>query len=427
MIRLDDLPPPQSRTLELVREVAAEKGLLPFLVGGPVRDLLLGRNDVVDVDLTIEEGGSTLARALAKRVGGRLRSFPQFLTYKVTAEDLPEIDIATARKERYRSPGALPTVTAGRLKDDLLRRDFSINAMALDLMAGELADPTGGQRDLAARAIRVLHDRSFVDDPTRVFRAMRLCIRLGFTLEEQTAGLLQEAIAGGALTTIAKERIWRELFLAFDEACAPNAIVTLNTVGALDVLFGKRPDDPALLSRLQRVSAALAGPVVNGDLDREVMYTGAILYGNASPVDLEGSGFSQKRARNLVQIANELPRFTDALAEATSDHQRFRLFKHASAEMLSIVAAAAPGEQPHVARFQEFRMFKLPLRGNDLEVPHGPHVARALERTREAVFTGEIPPAEALTFARAMAIKYLNGSGQRPEVSGQEKSIDSER
>ena len=420
MIRLEDLPPPQSRTLELVREVAAEKGLLPFLVGGPVRDLLLGRNDVVDVDLTLEEGGSTLARALAKRVGGRLRSFPQFLTYKVTAEDLPEIDIATARKERYRSPGALPTVTAGRLKDDLLRRDFSINAMALDLMAGELADPTGGQRDLAARAIRVLHDRSFVDDPTRVFRAMRLCIRLGFTLEEQTAGLLQEAIAGGALTTIAKERIWRELFLAFDEACAPNAIVTLNTVGALDVLFGKRPDDPALLSRLQRVSAALAGPVVNGDLDREVMYTGAILYGNASPVDLEGSGFSQKRARNLVQIANELPRFTDALAEATSDHQRFRLFKHASAEMLSIVAAAAPGEQPHVARFQEFRMFKLPLRGNDLEVPHGPHVARALERTREAVFTGEIPPAEALTFARAMAIRYLNGSAQRPEVIGQD-------
>lgn len=424
MIRLDDLPPSQSRTLELVREVAAEKGLRPFLVGGPVRDLLLGRNDVVDVDLTLEEGGSTLARALSKRVGGRLRSFPQFLTYKVTAADLPEIDIATARKERYRAPGALPTVTAGRLKDDLLRRDFSINAMALDLMAGELVDPAGGRQDLAARAIRVLHNRSFVDDPTRVFRAIRLCVRLGFTLEEETARVLQEAIAGNALTTIAKERIWRELFLAFEEESAPNTIAALNTAGALDVLFGKRPDDPALISRLQRVSAALAGPVipaVNGDLDREVMYTGAILYGNASPVDLEGSGFSQKRARNLVQIANELPRFTDALAEATSDHQRFRLFKHASAEMLSIVAAAAPGEQPHVARFQEFRMFKLPLRGNDLEVPHGSHVAKALERTREAVFTGEIPPAEALTFARAMAIKYLNGSGQRPEVSGQEK------
>ena len=88
--------------------------------------------------------------------------------------------------------------------------------------------------------------------------------------------------------------------------------------------------------------------------------------------------------------------------------------------MLSIVAASAPDEQPHVARFQEFRSFKLPLRGNDLEVPLGPHVARALERTREAVFTGEILPAEARTFAREMAIKYLDSSGQGPVVSGQE-------
>jgi tRNA nucleotidyltransferase (CCA-adding enzyme) len=284
-----------------------------------------------------------------------------------------------------------------------------------------LSDPTGGEQDLAARNVRVLHDQSFSDDPTRIFRAIRLCTRLGFNLEEHTTALLHEAILCGALSTIAKERIWRELFLAFDEASAPDVVATLNDAGALDVLFGSRAADPQLPSRLQRVHAALSDPGVNTELDREVMYTGAILYGNASPVDLEGSGFSQKRARNLIQIANELPRFTDALAEAKSDHQRFRLFKHASAEMLSIVAAAAPEEQPHVARFQEFRSFKLPLRGNDLEVPHGPHVARALERTREAVFTGEIPQTEARTFARAMAIKYLNGSGQRPEISGEEK------
>lgn len=409
MIRLEDLPPLQSRALNLVREVAAEKELRPFLVGGPVRDLILGRENVVDVDLTLEEGGSTLARALAKRVGGRLRSFPQFLTYKVTAEGLPEIDIATARKERYRSPGALPTVSAGRLKDDLIRRDFSINAMAIDVMTGEMLDPTGGAHDLEARIVRVLHDESFADDPTRIFRAIRLCIRLGFTLDEHSTSLMRIALENGALATIAKERIWRELFLAFDESDAPATITALNDAGALDVLFDSRPADPKLPSRLQRVQSALAAAP---DLDREVMYTGAILYGNASPVDLEGSGFSQKRARNLIQIANELPRFTDALSEATSDHQRFRLFKHASAEMLSIVAASAPDEQPHVARFQEFRSFKLPLRGNDLEVPLGPHVARALERTREAVFTGEIEQTEARTFARAMAIKYLNGSGQ---------------
>src|SRR5258708_3397685 len=227
MTRLENLPPLQSRALDLVREVAAEKGLRPFLVGGPVRDLILGRENVVDVDLTLEEGGSTLARALAKRLGGRLRSFPQFLTYKVTADGLPEIDIATARKERYRSPGALPTVSAGKLKDDLVRRDFSINAMAIDVMSGEMLDPTGGAHDLEARIIRVLHDDSFADDPTRIFRAIRLCIRLGFTLEEHSAFLLRAAIENGAMSTIAKERAWRELFLAFDEGDAPATVAAL--------------------------------------------------------------------------------------------------------------------------------------------------------------------------------------------------------
>src|SRR3954462_10263388 len=405
MTALPELPNPQRRALELVKEVAAEKGARPFLVGGPVRDLLLHRG-VIDIDLTLEEGASTLTRALAKRIDGRVRSFPQFLTYKVTAPELPEIDIATARKERYRSPGALPTVTAGRLKDDLLRRDFSINAMALDLTSGELHDPSGGGRDLAAMAIRVLHDRSFLDDPTRIFRAVRLATRLGFSLEADTARLLDRAVASGALTSIARERIWRELFLAFEEESAPNSIAALSAAGVLEVLFGRRGYDHDLEERLQRTAHALAGTA----LDKQVMYTAALLHGNASPVDLEGSGFSQKRARNVIQIANELPRFTDALSETKSDRQRFRLFKHATPEMLSIVAAAVPDEQPNVAKFQEFQLFKLPLRGNDLEVPLGPHVAKALERTCEAVFTGEIPQAEAKTFAREMAIKYLDST-----------------
>jgi tRNA nucleotidyltransferase (CCA-adding enzyme) len=408
MILLENLPNAQKRGLDLVKEVAAEKELRPFLVGGPVRDLLLGRHDVVDIDLTLEDGASTLARGIAKKINGRLRSFPQFLTYKITAEGLPEIDIATARKERYRSPGALPTVTAGRLKDDLLRRDFSINAMALDLTTGELHDPSGGERDLAAMSVRVLHDQSFLDDPTRVFRAVRLATRLGFSLEAGTARLLDRAVAEGALASIARERIWRELFLAFDEESAPNAVAALSAAGVIEVLFGTRPFDRDLEDRLRRTASALDGT----NLDCQVMYTAALLHGNASPVDLEGSGFSQKRARNIVQLANELPRFTDALSEIKSDHQRFRLFKHASPEMLSIVAAAIPEEHANVLRFQEFQSFKLPIRGNDLEVPLGPHVAKALERTREAVFTGEIGHAEAKTFAREMAIKYLGSSAQ---------------
>lgn len=403
MMTFSDLSVPQRRALDLIREVAAEKRCRPFLVGGPVRDLLLGRQ-VIDVDLTIEEGSSTLARALAKKIDGRVRSFPQFLTYKVTAEGLPEIDIATARKERYRKPGALPTVTAGRLKDDLMRRDFSINALALDLESGAMHDPAGGEQDLRDRVVRVLHDDSFADDPTRIFRALRLGGRLGFTIEPHTAALMHAALAGGALGFISRERIWRELFLAMDEAGAPAVLEAMAQHGALHLIFDRRFDGQLLprLELAQRISDA------DPALDRHVLFTASLLHGDASPVELEGSGFSQKRARNIVQIANELPRITDALSEADTDSARFGIFRTMSDESVALVAASDPVWNAHAARWLEYREFKLPLRGNDLDVPPGPHVSKAIERAREAVFNGEIPPEEARAFARTAAMQYLD-------------------
>lgn len=399
MTRILDIPNPQRRAIDVIREVAREKDCRPFLVGGPVRDLLLGRHGL-DVDLTLEEGSSTLARALAKRIEGRVRSFPQFLTYKVTSEGFPEIDIATARRERYRSPGALPTVTAGKLKDDLLRRDFTINAMAMDLIDGTMHDPASGQRDLSARIVRVLHDKSFVDDPTRIFRALRLASRLGFSLDLHTAKLMRDAIEMGALGLISKERVWRELFLAMEERDAPKVLAALHREGALTALFGvdvPAPDAEAL----EKVRRQLDG---QGGLDRYVLYTGILLRGTQpEAAQLEGSGLSQKRARGVLQIARDLDRFDRALSEAPSDRQRFRLLKTATPELLTLMH-----ERRHVSRFQEYQQFKLPLRGNDLEVPGGPHVARALERTREAVFNGEIPADQARIFARDLAIKYLN-------------------
>jgi tRNA nucleotidyltransferase/poly(A) polymerase len=404
MTRFLDIPNPQRRAIDVIREVAAEKECRPFLVGGPVRDLLLKRH-VLDVDLTLEEGSSTLARALAKRIDGRLRSFPQFLTYKVTGDGFPAIDIATARRERYRAPGALPTVTAGKLKDDLMRRDFTINAIAMDLADGSMHDPASGQRDISSRIVRVLHDNSFVDDPTRIFRALRLATRLGFSLELHTAKLMRDAIEMGALGLVSKERLWRELFLAMDERDAPKILSALHKERALTALFGVDvpPPDPESLARVRKqVDAEPA-------LDRYVLYSGVLLRGTQTEAtQLEGSGFSQKRARSVLQIARDLARFERALREAASDRQRFRLFKTASAEMLTLLIAERPDERRNVSRFREFQRFKLSLRGNDLEVPGGPHVARALERTREAVFNGEIPADQARSFARDLAIKYLS-------------------
>ncbi|MBK5258782.1 MAG: CCA tRNA nucleotidyltransferase [Thermoanaerobaculia bacterium] len=403
MTRLNEFPNSQRRAIEVVKEVAAEKECRPFLVGGPVRDLLLGRN-AFDIDLTLEEGSSTLARALAKRLDGRVRSFPQFLTYKVTASEFPEIDIATARKERYRAPGSLPAVAPGRLKDDLMRRDFSINAIAMDLQDESLHDPADGARDLKKRLIRVLHEKSFIDDPTRIFRAIRLASRLGFSIQQETAALLRQAVTSGALLTASKERLWRELFLAMEEEEAPAILSALNHYHVLEALFGVKIGR-RITSGLELIRTELT---VRPDLDRYVLYTGALLRGSGASVSqLEGSGFSQKRARAAMQIAHDLPRLQKALAAAPSDRQRFRLYKSVAPEMLALLMADKPAEGEHVIRFEEFRKFKLALRGNELEVPAGPHVARALERTREAVFSGEIAPDQARSFAREMAIKYL--------------------
>jgi len=403
MTGLLDLPNPQRRAIDLIKEIAIEKDLVPYLVGGPVRDLLLGRHSI-DIDLALEEGSSTLARALAKRLDGRVRSHPQFLTYKVTAQEFPEIDIATARTERYRTPGALPLVSAGKLKDDLLRRDFSVNALALGLLDETLHDPANGERDLAHRLIRVLYDQSFIDDPTRIFRAVRLATRLGFTIEPHTVALMREAIESAALTTVSRERVWRELFLAMDEQDAPAVLAALRDEGALDVLFGRRR-----ISDLREKLDAVRNRIEHDkSLDRYLIYTGLLLRGDASPIDFEGSGFSQKRARAVVEIANELPRFYEALEHATSERQRFRLYRGVSPEMLTVVSVECPAERPRIERWREYKQFTIPLRGNDLEVPGGPHIAKALERTREAVFNGEIEPDQARTYAREMARKYLD-------------------
>jgi tRNA nucleotidyltransferase/poly(A) polymerase len=399
---LDSLPNPQRRAIEVIRDVAVEKECRPYVVGGPVRDLLLGRTSI-DVDLTLEEGGSTLARALARRVEGRVRSYPQFLTYKVVAEGFPEIDITTARKERYRQPGALPAVTAGRLKDDLLRRDFSINALALDVLNGTMHDPTKGEQDIAERIVRVLHEKSFLDDPTRIFRAVRLATRLGFTIEAHTAELMRAAIDSGALGTVSRERVWRELFLAMDEEATPDVLGALHDQGALEVLFGRRGNGD-LRARVAAVQAQLAE---QPELDRYVLYTGVLLRGDASPIDFEGSGFSQKRARAVVEIANDLPRVEESLAAAREERDRFGIYRGISPEMLTVIASERPEEVPHIRRYHEFENFKLPLRGNDLEVPGGPHVAKALEQTREAVFNGSIAPEEARSYAREVARRLL--------------------
>jgi len=221
--------------LELVQDIsgqAAKRGQKVYLVGGVVRDLLLGYPNF-DLDLVVEGDAVKLAQQVAKTSQAKLLAHHHFGTAKLRYENFT-LDLATARKETYARPGALPAVTPGTLKDDLIRRDFSINAMAISLAAndyGELVDPHQGKNDLEHRLIRILHPGSFSDDATRILRAVRYEQRLGFELEAQTAQLLKRDIP--MLDTISGDRIRHELELIFKEK-QPEFVI--NQLGELGVL-----------------------------------------------------------------------------------------------------------------------------------------------------------------------------------------------
>ena len=216
--------------LDATLRAAGDQGGV-YLVGGTVRDLLLGEPGF-DVDLAVEGDGQAFARALAAELGGLLKPHDAFGTAVVEYGDGERVDVVTARREGYAAPAALPTVEPSTIEDDLFRRDFTINAMASALAgpdADSLVDPFGGRRDLEAETIRVLHDRSFVDDPTRIFRALRYASRYGFELDEQTAALARQAIEAGFVGRLSPARLRDELVLLLDEARADEAFALLET------------------------------------------------------------------------------------------------------------------------------------------------------------------------------------------------------
>jgi tRNA nucleotidyltransferase (CCA-adding enzyme) len=221
--------------LELVHDIsgqAAKQEQRVYLVGGVVRDLLLGYPNF-DLDLVVEGDAVKLAQQVAETSKAKLLAHHRFGTAKLRYENFT-LDLATARKETYARPGALPAVTPGTLKDDLIRRDFSINAMAISLAAndsGELIDPYQGKNDLEHRLIRILHPGSFSDDATRILRAVRYEQRLGFELEAQTAQLLKRDIP--MLDTISGDRIRHELELIFKEKQPELVIKRLGEMGVL--------------------------------------------------------------------------------------------------------------------------------------------------------------------------------------------------
>ncbi|MBI5048859.1 MAG: CBS domain-containing protein [Deltaproteobacteria bacterium] len=252
------LPEKAAGILRDAGNVAEELGYRAYAVGGFVRDLIL-RYENLDIDVVIEGDGIAFANIFAKRFGCRVKSHERFGTAVVIFPDGFKIDIATARLEYYEKPGALPTVELSSLKLDLYRRDFTINTLAVVLNTrnfGEVIDFFGAQRDIKEKTIRVLHNLSFVEDPTRVLRAIRFEQRYGFVMAKHTQSLIKNAVKLNLLQRISGERLLNELKAIFEEENFLRAVYRIKEFDLIKFIhpaISLNNEEMALLERVKDV------------------------------------------------------------------------------------------------------------------------------------------------------------------------------
>ena len=256
----DRVPAPLFSFLQKTGELAERRRVRVYAAGGFVRDLLLGVPNL-DVDLVVEGNGIRFARAIAQQYKARVVTHKRFGTATVTFADGHRFDVATARTESYDSPAALPTVQRSSLTQDVRRRDFTINTLFIRLNAsrfGELVDLHGGLRDLQDQTIRVLHGLSFIDDPTRVFRAIRFEQRLGFHLDPDTAVLVQEAVTMGLLHRLSPSRLSAELLHVLSEREPVKTLARLADFNLLQFIHPRLKWSSGLVRLLNAAEQAVA-------------------------------------------------------------------------------------------------------------------------------------------------------------------------
>jgi tRNA nucleotidyltransferase (CCA-adding enzyme) len=412
-------------TASLLRSVLREadaRRLAVFLVGGPVRDLLLDR-ELRDVDLVVTRRGDAGAADLARAVATgdtRFTAHDRFGTVSLQRGEV-RIDLATVRRERYPHDGALPTVEAGTLEEDLGRRDFTVNALALPLSDAARSQYAGvvdfndAVVDLEQRRLRVLHPHSFHDDPTRALRAARLAARLGFTLSRGSRSALRDALRDGAFGRVSGDRLRREIVNLFDDSVLgldPSRALRLlsewHVLGAIEP--GLTLEREAVVP-LRRLGRAIAAPPWRRGRWRPWV-AGLGLWLAPAPPSL------RRRVLRRFSVRGETARRIGAFAAARDgwlralDRARGRgaidgLLRQLDEEDLhALFATAAPALRRRIVRYAaDDRSRRAPVTGDDLTAIglEGPAVGRALARIRAAYLDGAVSDrAEALALAREL-------------------------
>lgn len=398
-----------------------------FLVGGAVRDLLLGR-EPLDVDIAVEGDAAAVAERLAEALAGEVEAHERFGTATVAAGGADAVNLARTRRETYPEPGALPEVEPAGLVEDLGRRDFTVNALALALngeAAWALTDPHGGRADLRAGLIRVLHERSFADDPTRLLRAVRYAVRLGFAIEPDSARWARAAIGAGALATVSGPRIRDELLDLLAEHDAPRAVELLADLGIDRALHPDLRADPELVAAAQLGAAEVgADPVLaglaalclpaagdgggagdGGDAAGGVRVAGSHrLESVAAWVDR--LGLPAARRDEVLRAAAAAPSLVTELRGEPRPSELRALLDGEPAEALALALALGAPAGPVLEYVSGLGAVRLEIDGGDLiaaGLRESPALGRALEQTLARKLDGEVAGRDA-ELALALAI-----------------------
>jgi len=365
--------------------IGRDSPLPVFLVGGAVRDLLLGR-EPLDLDLAIEGSFDQII----ERLGARPDVHERFGTATVT-RDGGRYDIARTRAELYPHPGALPEVEQATIDDDLARRDFTVNAIALGLTgprAGELVAVDGALNDLRAGRLEVLHDASFSDDPTRLLRLARYAARLDFEIATRTRALAAAAVADGVLATISGARIGNELRLLGQESDPVGAFTELHALAldqAVDRLLSFAPERQAL--------ARDAFQHLPPDGSRAVLALGVSLLGSdalSAARLLDRLDFSASDRVAIVDVATRATSLADALRSADTGSAIAGAIGSVGVATVALAAAHGPLEQAR-RWLTTLRHQTLQITGDDLianGIPQGPELGRRLTAARDAMWDG---------------------------------------
>ncbi len=408
----DRLPAEYVDLLRLAGKLGDALGCSVYAVGGFVRDLLMNRPNL-DIDLSVEGDGIAFAGSLARKLGGRVRPHHKFKTAVVAFTnhqgEALRIDVATARLEYYEHPGALPTVELSSIKMDLFRRDFTINALAVQLNEkrfGMLVDPFGAQRDMKEKSLNILHSLSFIEDPTRILRAIRFETRFQFRLGGQTERLIKNALQLKMLEKISPSRLFNELNHIFEEKDATACLERMEEFNLLKIihpLLALSPPKTVLLHEVQSVLAWYSRLYVGKEPQRWILFLSMLTRNGKYPVVnevLERLGLTQRmrteflRLREAVRQAQiRLPRWKK---DDLSMSGLFAILSRMPVEGVLLLMALYHEDAitKHLSHFLTRLYLEKPdITGEDLKdlgVPPGPLYTTILEQVLAAKLDGKV-------------------------------------